>query len=92
MLSSFMAAFSSCSGDVSVLVFGLKKVEGKSHTKNFVGVGGVRVNGVLNASLILLDGDLALTSTAGVVVVGSDASGGLGGVLGRHVDCVVWRG
>jgi hypothetical protein len=66
-------------------------VDESLHTKNLVGVGSVGVNGVLDGSIILLDGDLALASTAGVVVVGSDAGGGLGGVLGRHVDCVWWR-
>lgn len=68
----------------------LMEVETKSHAKNLVGVGSVWVNGILNAGLVLLDGDLALASTAGVVVVASDASGGLGGVLGRHVGYVIW--
>jgi hypothetical protein len=60
-------------------------VEEKTHTKNLVGVGSVGVDGVLDGSLVLLDGDLALAGTAGVVVVGGDAGGGLGGVFGRHV-------
>jgi hypothetical protein len=68
------------------------EMEETAHTKNLVGIGGVGINGVLDGSLILLDGDLALACTAGVVVVGGDAGGGLGGVFGRHVDYVVWIG
>ena len=90
MLSSFMAAFSSCSEDKCQCQ---SKIQWKSglHTKNLVGVGGVSINGVLDGCLILLDGDLVLTSTAGVLVVTSDASGGLGGVLGGHIVDLVGR-
>lgn len=87
MLSSFMAAFSSCSDKVLATLYVLDAVH-IAHTKNLVGVGSVGVNGVLDGSLILLDGDLALAGTALVVIVASNAGRGLGGVLGRHFDCV----
>lgn len=68
---------------------GLRKMKKRSHTKNLIGIGSIGVNGVLNGSLVLLDRNFTLAGTAGVVVVGGDASGGLGGVLGRHVDYVI---
>ena len=73
-----------------VVRIGMRRTKKKrSFTKNLVGIGSVGINGVLDGSLVLLDGDLALASTAGVIIVGGNASGGLGGVLGRHVVCVV---
>jgi hypothetical protein len=65
------------------------EIEETIHTENLVGIGSVGIDGVLDGGLVLLDGDLALAGAAGVVVVGGDASGGLGGVFGRHVDYVV---
>lgn len=54
-------------------------------TKLGVGVGGVRVDGVLDGLVVGLNWDLALTGTALVVVV-LDLAGG--DILSAH-DCVV---
>lgn len=54
-------------------------------TKLGVGVGSVRINGVLYGLVVGLDGDLALAGAALVLVV-LDLAGG--DVLGAH-DCVV---
>jgi hypothetical protein len=55
------------------------------HTKLGVGVGGVRIDGVLHRLVVGLYGDLALASTALVLIVLNLASGN---ILGAHV-CVV---
>ena len=54
-------------------------------TKLGIGVGSVRVNGVLDGLVVALYGNLALTSAALVLVV-LDLAGG--DILGAH-DCVV---
>ena len=54
-------------------------------TKLGVGIGGVRINGVLHGFIVGLYGDLALASTALVLVV-LDLAGG--DILGAH-DCVL---
>lgn len=54
-------------------------------TKLGVGVGSIRVNGVLDGLVVGLDGNLALASTALVLVV-LDLAGG--DILGAH-DCDV---
>jgi len=54
-------------------------------TKLSVGVGSVRINGILDGLVVALDGDLVLTGTALVLVVVDLAGGDL---LGAH-DCVV---
>ena len=53
-------------------------------TKLGVGVGSVRVDGILDRLVVRLDGDFALTSTALVLVVLEVAAGDL---LAAH-DCV----
>ena len=53
-------------------------------TKLGIGVGSVRIDGVLHGLVVGLDGDLALAGTALVLVVLNLAGGN---VLGAH-DCV----
>jgi len=54
-------------------------------TKLSVGVGSVRINGILDGLVVALDGDLVLAGTALVLVVVDLAGGDL---LSAH-DCVV---